>query len=130
MKISKQGRRTAKQLLRCCLSEGVLDESRVRKTVDIMIEKKPRGYFGILSHFQRLVGLEVAKRSARVESSVPMTPEIQAAVESGLTGRYGKGLAISYHTNPELMGGLRIQVGSDVYDGSLAARLKGLQDSF
>jgi F0F1-type ATP synthase delta subunit len=29
-----------------------------------------------------------------------------------------------------LIGGLRIRVGSDVYDGSIQARLKALEESF
>ena len=32
--------------------------------------------------------------------------------------------------NPALIGGMRIKVGSDVYDGSVQARLAALQESF
>lgn len=130
MKISKQARRAAKQLLGTCFREEKLDESRVRQTVEAVIKTKPRGYFGILTHFQRLVKLEVDKRTARVESAIPLSAELQTGVRSGLAGKYGSAVNISFVTNPDLLGGLRIQVGSDVYDGSLQARLKGLEESF
>jgi F-type H+-transporting ATPase subunit delta len=39
-------------------------------------------------------------------------------------------LNISYAQNPALIGGLRIQVGSDVYDGSVQARLNDLRENF
>ncbi len=40
------------------------------------------------------------------------------------------GLTISFAQNPALIGGLRIQVGSDVYDGSVRARLESLRETF
>ena len=43
---------------------------------------------------------------------------------------YGGGLEYVYAQNAALVGGARIQVGSDVYDGSIRARLAGLQETF
>ena len=68
MKITKQARREAKELFRAAQVNGVLDEAKVRQTVDEVIRLKPRGFVGILSHFQRLVKLDIDRRSARVES--------------------------------------------------------------
>ena len=130
MKISKQARRDAKELFRDCVVSGVLDENRVRNVVTKVAQAKPRGYVEILSHFQRLVKLEVERRTARVESAVPLTPEVQAEVGNKLSKLYGAGLNISFAQNPALLGGLRIKVGSDVYDGSVQARLEDLVESF
>ena len=52
MKISKLARREAKELFRCCLSNGLLDENRARQAVQQVLASKPRGYVAILSHFQ------------------------------------------------------------------------------
>ena len=109
---------------------GLLDENRARQAVQQILQLKPRGYLGILSHFQRLVKLDIEGRTAKVESAIPLAPDIQAKVQSGLTRHYGQGLAISFVQNPALIGGLRIQVGSDVYDGSVQGRLNALQESF
>jgi F-type H+-transporting ATPase subunit delta len=130
MKISKQARREAKELFRSSIVNGVLDENRVRQAVAKVAELKPRGYFEILSHFQRLVKLEVERRTAKVESAVALPPEIQSEVASRLNRIYGQGLNISFAQNPALLGGLRIKVGSDVYDGSVQARLENLVESF
>jgi F-type H+-transporting ATPase subunit delta len=130
MKVSKQARREAKELFRTAVVNGVLDENRVRLVVSKVAELKPRGYFAILSHFQRLVKLEVERRTAKVESAIPLPPEIQSDVTSKLTRIYGQGLNISFAQNPALLGGLRIKVGSDVYDGSVQARLEKLAESF
>jgi len=130
MKISKQARRDAKQLLQSCRVSGLLDEAKVRQTVQQVIAGKPRGYVAILSHFQRLVKLDLDRRAARIESAVPLTVSQQNAVTANLERRYGPGLNLSFLHNPALLGGLRVKVGSDVYDDSVQARLDALQESF
>ena len=127
MKISKQARRDAKQLFNVCKVSGVLDESRVRQSVSAVIEKKPRGFVAILSHFQRLVKLDIERRSARVESAAAASESLQASVKANLARRYGQGLNVTFAVNPALIGGLRVQVGSDVFDGSVKARLAELE---
>lgn len=130
MKITKQARRDAKQLFRTCQVNGLLDEARVRQTVQLVIERKPRGFNGILHHFHRLVKLDIARRTARIESAVPLTDALRASVEANLTRRYGAGLSVTFAQNAALVGGLRIQVGSDVFDGTVASRLAALDEAF
>ena len=130
MKISKQTKREAKQLFRCCLTDGLLDENRARQVLRRVVEAKPRGYMAILSHFERLVKLEIARRTAKVESAAPLPEDLQAKVRSALGRVYGPGLNLSFGHNAALIGGMRIKVGSDVYDGSVQARLAALQESF
>ena len=130
MKISKQARRDAKQLFNTCRVGGLLDEPRVRQVVSAVIEQKPRGYVGILSHFQRLVKLDLERRMARVESSVPASDALRQSVKANLAQRYGAGLDVEFAVNPALIGGLRVKVGSDVFDGTVKARLAALEESF
>ena len=130
MKISKQARRDAKQLFRSCQVGGLLDEGKVRQVVQRVIAGKPRGYLALLSHFQRLVKLELDRRTARVQSPGPLAEPEQAAIRANLGRRYGDGLIFSFTQAPGLIGGLRVQVGSDVFDGSVEARLAGLESSF
>lgn len=129
MKIGKQSRRDAKQLFLTCRVDGLLDESRVRTAVEQVIARKPRGYVATLHHFQRLVKLDIERRSVRVENAIETSPELMAAIKANLEQRYGPGLSIAFFVNPALVGGLRIKVGSDVYDGSVAARLSALQEA-
>ncbi len=130
MKVSKQAKREAKELFRNCLTDGLLDDGRVRASVQRVLQAKPRGYLAILTHFERLVKLAIEQRTARIESAVPLTPGLQTEVQKSLARAYGPGLAISFAQNPALVGGLKIRVGSDVYDGSIQGRLKALQESF
>jgi F-type H+-transporting ATPase subunit delta len=130
MKISKLAQREARQLFRTCRVNGLLDENLVRQTVTLLVEKKPRGYVEILSRLHRLVKLDLDQRAASVESAVPLSAELQAQVAGRLKNIYGDGLNLAFAQNPSLIGGLRIQVGSDLYDGSVKMRLEKLQQSF
>ena len=130
MNISKLAQREARQLFRTCRVNGLLDESRVRQTVTLLAEKKPRGYVEILSRLHRLVKLDLDQRAASVESAVPLSAELQAQVAGRLKNIYGDGLNLSFAQNPSLIGGLRIQVGSDLFDGSVKMRLEKLEQSF
>lgn len=129
MKISKQSRRDAKSLFHAALVDGVLDEGRVRAAVTAVIERKPRGYVGTLHHFQRLVKLDLDRRTARVENAVATSPELIEYIKQSLARRYGPGLDVGFWINPELIGGLKIRVGSDIFDGSVAGRLAALEAS-
>lgn len=129
MKIGKQARRDAKQLFLTCRVNGLLDESRVREAVTQVIARKPRGYVATLQHFQRLVKLDLDRRTVRVENATETSPELMSSIKANLEKRYGTGLNITFWVNPALIGGLRIKVGSDVYDGSVAARLTALKES-
>src|SRR5262249_40367313 len=96
----------------------------------LLSDRKPRGYVEILARLHRLVKLDVAKRTVKVESATVTTLEQQAAIKTDLEKRYGAGLNVSHAINPSLIGGLRIQVGSDLYDGSVKTRLEKLAQSF
>jgi len=130
MKVGKQAKRDAKQLLQSCCVEGRLNDDRVRRVVRAVLAQKPRGYLAILSHFQRLVRLDVENRTAQVESAIALEASQRAVIQSSLTRRYGSDLNILFAQNPRLIGGLRVKVGSDVYDGSIQSRLAGLAESF
>ena len=130
MKITKKEKREAKQLYRLCLVDGLLDENRVRQVVERVIATGERECQSILAYFLRLVKLDYAEHTATIESATPLPDDLRTAVQNGVTQHYGRGLTTAFAENPELIGGMRIQVGCDVYDGSVRARLQALAKSF
>jgi F-type H+-transporting ATPase subunit delta len=130
MKISKQAQRDARQLFRSCQVDGLLDAGRVRQTFALVLAQKPRRYLEILTRLQRLVKLDVEQHTARVESAAPLPAGLQMDVAGRIRKNYGAGVDISFSQNPALLGGLRIKIGSDLYDGSIRTRLEQLEQSF
>ncbi len=123
MKISKEARRHSRQLFLASLTDGRLDARKVSTYSDRLIAERPRGYVGILKEFTRLVRLELYRRHAVIESATALDAAEVTRLESELTTRFGADLTIEHKTTPALLGGLRIKVGSDVWDGSVANRL-------
>lgn len=127
MKISKEARRTSRQLFRACIVDGKLDESRVRLVMKQVIQSKPRGYVGILDNFARQIKAELEKQRAIVESATELDAAHHQQLQQSLNAKYGRPLALEFSLNPELLGGIRVRVGSDVWDGSVKARLENLK---
>ena len=130
MKTRRQTLREAKHLFRLCMVDGALDEDRVRQVVRSMIDSGRQGSLKVLSRFHRLVRIAREVRSAKIESPTPLPGNVRTSIESDLTRLYGRGLVTSYADDATLLGGVRITVGSDVFDGSIKARLADLEEQF
>jgi F-type H+-transporting ATPase subunit delta len=130
MKTTKQSVREATQLYRMCLLEGRVQEDRVRLVVQKVLQSRRRGYLTMLRHFLRLLKLEYERHAAKVESALPLPADLRSRVQLGLENMYGPGLTALFTQNPVLIGGMRIKVGSDVYDNSVRSALAALAKSF
>lgn len=127
MKVSKDALRTARQFLRLTLRNGSIDQAAAKSIVDKVIADKPRNYLGILTAYQRLLRLELEKRHAIVDSATELSAEEQGKITADLQSRYGSDVTAEYRTVPDLLGGIRIKLGSTVWDGSVKARLETLR---
>jgi F-type H+-transporting ATPase subunit delta len=130
MKTTRQIKHEAREFFRTCVVNGLLDEGRTRQFVQRVIEDKRRGYLALLSEFQRLVRLNRSEHTAEVETVVPLPADLRATVQVRLENRYGPGITVQFANRPALIGGMRIKVGSDVYDGSVQSELAALEKSF
>jgi len=130
MKTAKQAQRDARQLFRLCLVDGSLDEDRARRVVRGLVDAGRPGALPVLSRFQRLLRLDRTKHSADVTSAVPLPPDIRAALEAGIARVYGPGIVTAFAEDPALLGGVRVTVGSDVYDGTVRGALAALATRF
>ena len=130
MKISKTAAAAARRLFGLCQTAGRFDESKLRAVITRLVEAKPRDYTAILAALQRLTRLELERREVTVESAVEMDEATRQRVVAGLENQYGSGLILQYKITPALLGGLRIRVGNDVFDGSVQGRLDRLANAF
>lgn len=127
MKISREARRTARELFRLSMVNGRLDAGRIAVISGEVTSKKPRDYVATLKEFTRLVRLELAKRHAVVESAAALDASTSAEIEQNLKQKFGNDITLEFNVNPALLGGMRVKLGSDVWDGSVNARLAALQ---
>jgi F-type H+-transporting ATPase subunit delta len=139
MKVSKETRHLARALVRASFRnrpdgtldlflDTQLDKGRISSVVQSLIAKKPRNYIKVLEDYKRLLRLEVEKRRARIESASELESDIRSKIVANLKRKYGNDLTTEFVINPALLGGVRVRVGSDVWDGSVRNRLQRLQE--
>jgi len=127
MKLSREARRQSRELFELAMVDGRLDTRRLETVFSGLAERKPRSYLQILKELARLVRLEVGRHHAVVESAAPLEPATAREYEDSLKKRFGA-LSTEFRQNPALIGGLRVQIGSDVWDGSVQARLEAIKN--
>jgi F-type H+-transporting ATPase subunit delta len=114
-------------MLRASFTDGQLDPGRIKALVDSLVDRKPRGYVDVLKHYQRLLRLELEKRRATIETASEVDPARREELVATLKKKYGNDLTAEFIVKPELLGGMRIRVGSNVWDGTVRNRLERLQ---
>ena len=127
MNINKEIRRLSREVLQASFTDCQLDQGKIASLIQALIDKKPRRTIAILEQYKRLLRLEIDKRTAKIESAVPLEEREAAEVTARLKRKYGEDLTAQFEVNPALLGGMRVRVGSDVWDGTVRSRLERLQ---
>ena len=127
MKINKEIRQLSRGMLRASFTDGQLDRGKIASLVQSLISKRPRHFMDVLQYYKRLLRLEIENRHARIESATQLAPQAAADIIARLKNKYGSDLTTEFVVDPRLLGGVRVRVGSDVWDGTLRNRLERLQ---
>ena len=127
MKLNKEIRQLSRKMLQASFTDGQLDPGRISSLVDSLVTRKPRNYVAALKNYKRLLRLELEKRHATIETASEVDSAVRSEIEANLKSKYGNDLSTEFHVAPELLGGMRIRVGNDVWDGSVRNRLERLQ---
>ena len=127
MKINREIRRISREMLAASFTDRRLDQGKIAAMTQSLVEQKPRHAIPIMENYKRLIRMEVEKRHARIESASELSQEVRSQISASLQRKYGSDLTTEFAITPELLGGLRIRVGSDVWDGSVRSRLQRLE---
>jgi F-type H+-transporting ATPase subunit delta len=127
MKINKEIRQLSREMLRASSTDGQLDRGKIASLVQSLVTKRPRHFLDILQNYKRLLRLEIEKRHARIESATELSPKAAFDIGARLKRKYGDDLTTEFVVDPTLLGGIRVRVGSDVWDGTLRNRLVRLE---
>src|SRR5260221_13567410 len=130
MTTAKQAQRQATRLFRACLVNGGVDEARARRVVDRLLGAGRPGTLPGLRRFHRLLRLDQAKQAIDVRSAAPLAPDIRTRLEAKLAKLYGPGRIARFTEDPTLIAGVRITIGSTVFDGTVQGRLAALEAQF
>ena len=64
---------------------------------------------------------------ATVTSAAPIAAEQLTRLQGGLAKSYGREVQLNLVIDPAIIGGLRVQIGDDVIDGTVSRKLSDLR---
>ena len=129
MTLDKKTRRFAKDLFKLSLEDGVVSQARVSAVLAWVDRERPRQASRLLREYLRLITIEVDRGLARVEHAGTLEPQALEQIAAAFSQQYGRPIETVATTNPDLIAGLRVRVGCDVYENSIASQLAGLETS-
>ncbi|HEX7630568.1 MAG TPA: F0F1 ATP synthase subunit delta, partial [Lacunisphaera sp.] len=119
----------AKQLFKLSLVNGAVSAEQVEGVLGYIEKNVPRGQLALLQLYQRAITTELAKSSAVVEHAGPVSDATLQSIAAAMTRKYSRPVAATAKPNPKLLAGLRVRVGSDVYESTVAGQLAALSTS-
>lgn len=122
----KQAQQLARQLFKLSIVDGNLSASQVAGVLEYIERHRPANTLAVLKSYQRLVTAEVARSQAIVEHAGPIGDTVLANIARGMTTKYGRNVTSVARRNDSLLAGLRVRVGDDVYESSVAGQLSSL----
>lgn len=120
----------ASQAAKVALAEKLVPRASEEAKVLIgQAVSQPRGLkvTKLVSRFAELAAKRQQRWIATVSVTRPLTETQTSRLQAGLNALYGRELKININVDPALIGGLRIQIGDEVVDASVLARLGQLQ---
>ena len=77
-------------------------------------------------YFKRIKAV-VEKQTATIETSAELSPEAFEELAAKIRNRAGAKIEIKTLVNPNLLGGIKVRCGDDVFENSVADALNGLR---
>jgi F-type H+-transporting ATPase subunit delta len=124
---SKLGEASAKAALVDTLLAGKAQPSTIAIVRHLVQSPRGRRIGELLASAADIVADAAGARIATVTSATPLAAAQLATLEKALGARYGQALRINLLIDPTIVGGLRVQIGDDVIDGTVASRLADLR---
>jgi len=122
----KQIQLLSRQFFKLSVVEGALSADRVAGVLAYIEKHRPANTLAVLKAYQRLVAAEFARSRAVVEHAGSLNAAALAAIAAAMTQKYARPVTATAQPNAALLAGLRIRVGDDTYESSVAGQLATL----
>ena len=129
MAADKQLSDFAKRLVEISLENGEVSASRVGEVLQSLSDNPPRNYKPLLRLYLRHIQREIASYTASIEHAGPISDAVTSSIQGFLEKQSGRKIHVQAKENPDLVAGLRVTLGDDIYEDSAAFRLKPLAES-
>ena len=122
----KKTRRFARSLFKLSLDQGRVSEARVSGVLAWVEREKPTRAAALLREYLRLITVEINNGRARINHAGDLSTDALRQISETFSQSYGRPIEATAIPNPDLIAGLRIRIGCDVYENSIASQLAAL----
>ena len=119
----------AKKLLELSKDSGVVTESKLTEVLAGLQQVQHRQHLKVLKTFLNYLRREVALQTAVVTTPTRLSDDALKAIEVQFSKLYNRPVSAVTQLDATLIAGVRVRVGDDVYDASVAGRLQRLAES-
>lgn len=119
----KSAQQLARQLFKLSLVNGAVSAEQVAGVLAYLEKHPPAHLMLVLRSYQRFIATEFAKSQAVVEHAGPLNNGILQSIAGALSQKYKRVITASARQDARLVAGLRVRVGDDIYESSIASQL-------
>ncbi len=123
---NKSAQLLARQLFNMSVVDEVVSAEHVEGVLAYLEKHTPANPLQVLQAYQILIARELAKSHAVIEHAGPVADGVLRSIEGALTQKYKRQVTATARHNAELIAGLRMRIGDDVYESSIAGQLEQL----
>ena len=104
--------------------------TRMRDFLGLVLSKGRIGYLSqIEDTYRRLADELSGVLRARITSAVELDAAQQQAIGASLEKQTGKKVALNVNVDPQLIGGVKAEIGGRLFDGSVRTQLQRIEES-
>lgn len=129
MKRDQKITRLAKKLVELSKNKGVVTEAKVTEVLVGLKQVQHRHHLTVLKTFLSYLRREIALQTAVVMTPGALSDDALKAIEATYTKIYNRPVSAVIQQETSLIAGVRVRVGDDVYDASVAGRLQRLAEN-
>ena len=129
MKRDQKITKLAKKLVELSKDNGVVTESKVSEVLAGLQQVQHRNHLKVLKTFLNYLRRELALQTAVVSTPASLSDDALKAIEVQFSKLYNRPVNAVTQGDTSLIAGVRVRVGDDVYDASVAGRLQRLAES-
>ncbi len=129
MKRDQKITRLAKKLVELSKDNGVVTEAKVGEVLAALKQVQHRHHLTVLKTFLGYLRREIALQTAVVSTPGALSDDALKAIETTYSNMYGRPVSAVTQQDTSLIAGVRVRVGDDVYDASVAGHLQRLAEN-